>query len=157
MLPKSPGHFRVACTISPTENLHQPFYFLRLARHSERVELTICLNVCNVLLSFKVIVPEICLKLSESDVDLHVAEVHLVGKALGDRLVEGVADVAQVLPDHLLAQTLPCYQEPGDCLGRIIQKALSYQILNATLRLLVENIQTSSIVPLSDHLIDSVV
>ena len=103
------------------------------------------------------IVPEICLKLSESDVDLHVAEVHLVGKALGDRLVEGVADVAQVLPNHLLAQPLPRDQEPGNCLGRVVQKAFSNQILDPALRLLVEDVQPSPVMPFSDHLIDGVV
>ena len=88
---------------------------------------------------------------------MHIAQIHLIGKALGDRLVEGVADVAQVLPYHLLAQTLPRDQEPCNCLSRVVQKAFSNQILDPTLWLLVENVQASPVVSFSDHFVDSVV
>ena len=74
-----------------------------------------------------------------------------------DRLVEGAADVAQILPDHLLGEALPCHQEPGHSLRRVVQEALANQIMDTSLRFLVENVEASSVMSLPDHFIDRVV
>ncbi len=39
-------------------------------------------------------------------------------------LIEGMADVAQILPDHLLAEPLPRDEKPGHSRGRVVQEAL---------------------------------
>jgi len=128
------GHIWVASTISLTKYFHQSLYFLSFTRH-----------------------PKICLKLSECHVNLHIGQVHLICKTLCDGLIEGVADIAQILSDHLLGKAFPCDEESGYSLSRIVEKTFPYKILNSTLWLFVEDIETRAIVALAYDFIDSVV
>jgi hypothetical protein len=48
-------------------------------------------------------------------------------------LVEGLADVAQVLPDHLLAKPLPGDEEPSHGRRRVVQESLTINQLRTFL------------------------
>ena len=113
-------------------------------------------STCKILLNSENS-PEVCLKFSQSHVNWQVGQIHLTSECVEHRLVEGVADVAEIFSDHLLGQTLPRHQEPRHGLGRVVQEALAYQIVDTLLWLLVEDVETSPVVSLPDHLVDGVV
>ena len=87
---------------------------------------------------------------------MHPREVHLLGEAGEDGHVERAIDGAQVLPDHLLGQALAGDQEPGHGGRGVLQEAPLDQVDDTLVRLLVEDIEAGSIMPLADHFIDGV-
>ena len=101
--------------------------------------------------------PEICLELPECWIHLCSAEVDLGREAREDGLVERMADIAQVLSDHLLGQPLPGDQEPGHGGGGVVQEPLVDEVVYPLLRLFVKYIKSGSIVPLPDDFVDCIV
>ncbi len=79
-----------------------------------------------------------------------------MGEAVEDGHVELVHDVAEVLADHLLRQSLPGDEKPGNSLRRIFQKSSSDQIGDSLVRLLVEDVESGSVVAFPDDLVDGV-
>lgn len=73
------------------------------------------------------------LKFPERCIDLHSGEVHLLSKAIEDGHVELVHDVAEVLADHLLGQTLPSDQEPVREVKQIISSIHHTKSLESTI------------------------
>lgn len=70
--------------------------------------------------------------------------------------IEVVLQVAQVLPNHLLAQPLPGEKELGHCLRGVLQETSTDEVGHPFLRLLVEQVEADPVLPLPDHLWDLV-
>ena len=87
---------------------------------------------------------------------MHPREVHFLGEAVEDGHVELVEDVAEVLADHLLRQSLPGDEKPCDGLRGIFQKSSSDKIGDSLVRLLVEDVEAGPVVTLPDDLVDGV-
>ena len=85
-------------------------------------------------------------------VDLHAGEVHLEGEAVERGDVEGEGDVAEVLADHLLGEALPRDEEARHGRRAVLQEAAPDEVGDALLRLLVEDVEASAVVTLSDNL-----
>jgi len=83
------GYAGVTDAVPMAKHFHQPLDLLRLAGH-----------------------PEVCLELPECEVDLGPGKVDLRSERCQHSLIERGADIAEVLPDHLLGQPLPGEQEP---------------------------------------------
>ena len=89
-------------------------------------------------------------------VDLHLGEVHLESEAIERGHVEGQVDVAQVLADHLLGQSLPRDEEARDGGRAVLEEAALDEVRDALLRLLVEDVESGAVVPLAQHLVHRV-
>ena len=62
-----------------------------------------------------------------------------------------VLEVAEVLPNHLLAEPLPSQQKARYRKGRVLQEEARYEVQNPPLWLLVEEVQAHAVLPLSHH------
>ena len=123
----------VALTISTAEHFDESLNFLGFPGH-----------------------PKVGLELAQGRVDVQTAKVHLLREAVEHAHVEGVGDVAEVLADHLLRQALPRDQEASHGRGRVLQESSLYQVCNASLGLLVENVEPGSVMSFSYHLVHCV-
>lgn len=66
--------------------------------------------------------------------------------------VEVVLEVTEVLPNHLLAQALPGEEELCHCLRGVLEEPTTDEVRDASLRLLVEQVEADSVLPLPHHL-----
>ena len=72
--------------------------------------------------------------------------------SLQDGGVEGRLQIAQVLADHLFAEALSGDEEAGHAVRRLVQEAATDQVVDAALRLGVEQVQADAVLPLTDDL-----
>lgn len=87
---------------------------------------------------------------------MHPVEVHLLSKASQNSHVKWTIDAAQIFTNHLLGQAFPCDEKSGNGSRRILQEASLNQINDAFVWLLVEYIESGSIMPFANDFINGV-
>ena len=96
--------------------------------------------------------PDLCLKLSDSNVKVKTREVHVLNETEKNCLVEWFMKTADIFTDHLLRESFSPGYKFSNCWWRIINKVFLEKILQSPLWIGVEHVETHSVLTSSECL-----